>query len=372
MAAIFINRIRIQKLKLRGFNKRMKQPLLLSSWVFWSRNKHGLLFLPLQSPLSPKIDCGKKIVRPWSSDGRKQRFTFSLGSNSTELVGQQLVTVGAHLHKHWSFMGGSRVTVRPELERSIPLRKSSGVFAEAEGVHEIRDHLVGLRIELLRFSTSQIASTAFTLGTTAVLPFYTLMVLAPKAELTKISMESSIPYIVLGILYAYLLYLSWTPETLQLIFASKYWLPELPGMVRMFSNEMTLASAWIHLLAVDLFAARQVFHDGQENEVETRHSVSLCLFFCPIGIVTHVITKALTKSAGSSSTHKCAFIHNIKTSIKNHAKLSSENMVVVAAPVKDLGHLFSGGSRGAISSTVVSIASASAVVVVAAVVVEIA
>jgi hypothetical protein len=24
----------------------------------------------------------------------------------------------------------------------------------------------------------------------------------------------------------------------------------------MFSNEMTLASAWIHLLAVDLFAAR--------------------------------------------------------------------------------------------------------------------
>lgn len=30
-----------------GFNKRMKQPLLLSSWVFWSRNKHGLLFLPL-------------------------------------------------------------------------------------------------------------------------------------------------------------------------------------------------------------------------------------------------------------------------------------------------------------------------------------
>ncbi|CAL2259039.1 unnamed protein product [Prunus armeniaca] len=236
-----------------------------------------------QSPLSPKIDCGKKIVRPWSSDGRKQRFTFSLGSNSRELVGQQLVTVGAHLHKHWSFVGGSRVTVRPELERSIPLRKSSGVYAAW-------------------LSTSQIASTAFTLGTTAVLPFYTLMVLAPKAELTKISMESSIPYIVLGILYAYLLYLSWTPETLQLIFASKYWLPELPGMVRMFSNEMTLASAWIHLLAVDLFAARQVFRDGQENEIETRHSVSLCLFFCPIGIVTHVITKALTRSAGSSST----------------------------------------------------------------------
>lgn len=110
----------------------------------------------------------------------------------------------------------------------------------------------------------------------------------------------------------------------------------------MFSSEMTLASAWIHLLVVDLFAARytfvflfckylcfcfviicvyalfcarqssnchcnslrQVFHDGQENQIETRHSVSLCLLFCPIGIMAHFITKALTGSGtGSSSRH---------------------------------------------------------------------
>ncbi|KAE9449458.1 hypothetical protein C3L33_18651, partial [Rhododendron williamsianum] len=148
-----------------------------------------------------------------------------------------------------------------------------------------------------RLPSSQIASSVFTLGTAAVLPFYTLMVLAPKADLTKKSMESSIPYIVLGLLYAYLLYLSWTPDTLQLMFASKYWLPELSGIAKMFSNEMTLASAWIHLLAVDLFAARQVFHDGLESETETRHSVSLCLLFCPVGIVSHVLTKALTKSS---------------------------------------------------------------------------
>lgn len=31
---------------------------------------------------------------------------------------------------------------------------------------------------------------------------------------------------------------------------------QLPGVAKMFSNEMTLASAWIHLLAVDLYAAR--------------------------------------------------------------------------------------------------------------------
>lgn len=45
----------------------------------------------------------------------------------------------------------------------------------------------GLKIRLVLFfsglASSQIASTAFTLGTTAVLPFYGLMVLAPKAGL---------------------------------------------------------------------------------------------------------------------------------------------------------------------------------------------
>lgn len=113
---------------------------------------------------------------------------------------------------------------------------------------------------------------------------------------TKKSMESSIPYLVLGVLYAYLLYLSWTPETVRLIFASKYLLPELTSIGKMFSSELTLASAWIHLLVVDLFAARHVFQDGLENQIETRHSVSFCLFFCPIGILTHVITKAMTKT----------------------------------------------------------------------------
>lgn len=180
------------------------------------------------------------------------------------------------MDRDWSFLGGSKVISTPKVARCALYQKGSGVYASL-------------------LSGSQLASSVFSLGTVAVLPFYTLMVLAPNAELTKKSVESSIPYVVLGLLYAYLLYLSWTPETLRMIFANKYLLPELPGIARMFSSEMTLASAWIHLLVVDLFAARQVFHDGLENQIETRHSVSFCLLFCPIGILTHVITKALTR-----------------------------------------------------------------------------
>ena len=104
------------------------------------------------------------------------------------------------------------------------------------------------------------------------------MYVAPNSELTKKSMDSNLPYVVFGVAYAYLFYLSWTPYTMRLMFASKYWLPELPSIAKMFSNEITLASVWLHLLLVDLFAARQIFYDGMKNKIETRHSVFLCLF----------------------------------------------------------------------------------------------
>ncbi|RDX74871.1 Protein ABA DEFICIENT 4, chloroplastic, partial [Mucuna pruriens] len=223
------------------------------------------------------IDHLVQTTKPYGTVEKGQKFPFPIRSNGAEheLCNQSQLNQRSRVNliRDWSFIGGSRVVVKPKVVKLVPFRKAS------------------------RLSGSQLASSAFTLGTTAVLPFYTLMVLAPNSELTKRSMESSVPYVVLGVLYAYLLYLSWTPETVALIFASKYLLPELTSIGKMFSSEMTLASAWIHLLVIDLFAARHVFLDGLENQIETRHSVSMCLFFCPIGVLTHVITKAMTKSA---------------------------------------------------------------------------
>ncbi|QCE12944.1 hypothetical protein DEO72_LG10g4195 [Vigna unguiculata] len=227
-----------------------------------------------------------KPIKPCGSVVKGQSFAFSFRSHGPELCDRDIVRSRrlqgnlprVNLSGDWSFIGGSKIVMKPNATRLLHYPKRGQMQASC-------------------FIGSQLASTAFTAGTVAVLPFYTLMVLAPNSDLTKKSMESSLPYVVLGILYAYLLYLSWTPETFRLIFASKYLLPELPGIARMFSSELTLASAWIHLLVVDLFAARHVFQDGLKNQIETRHSVSFCLFFCPIGILTHVITKAITKSA---------------------------------------------------------------------------
>lgn len=181
----------------------------------------------------------------------------------------------------WSFVGGTKIEYRPRSKRfsvSSNGKAGSAVYASL-------------------WTNSQIARSVFTLGTAAVIPFYTLMVVAPRAEMTKKTMASCLPYILFGIMYAYLLYLSWTPGTLRAMFASKYWMPEISAIASLFTNEMSLSSAWIHLLAIDLFAARQIYHEGLASNIETRHSVSLCLLFCPIGLLSHSITKTLTKIA---------------------------------------------------------------------------
>lgn len=238
----------------------------------------------VQSPFSFKVDQSWKTKSAHSTLQQNQIPLSSLGSIGGDICSQRMARIGTTVSDDSSFLRGKRVTFRPKHPRSVGNGKSSGVMASL-------------------FTSSQIASYSFTLGTIAVLPFYTFMVVAPKAELTKKSMESAIPYVLLGLLYGYLLYLSWTPDTIQTMFASKYLLPELPGIAKMFSREMTLASAWIHLLAVDLFAARQVYQDGLNNDIETRHSVSFCLLFCPLGILAHVITKSLTKATKKTERH---------------------------------------------------------------------
>ncbi|CAI5996767.1 unnamed protein product, partial [Closterium sp. NIES-64] len=104
-------------------------------------------------------------------------------------------------------------------------------------------------------SAVTIASSWFTLCTAAVIPLYTLMIFAPDWHVTeKIMssslpsillaftekiMSSSLPSILLGFVYLYLLYKSWTPNTLLYMFSSKYWLPEywLPE-VRLYQSPL--------------------------------------------------------------------------------------------------------------------------------------
>ncbi|PKA55158.1 hypothetical protein AXF42_Ash003795 [Apostasia shenzhenica] len=227
---------------------------------------------------------GKRVCKLTSIGTKNQ----SIRSINREIVGHAVFVRGRKVGNQRSFLGRSEFMFLPDLQKNAGNSKCFTASASW-------------------LTSTQIASNAFTWGTVAVLPFYALMILAPSAALvirvlllTRRTIESNFPFVMLGVLYTYLLYLSWRENTLRLMFASKYWLPELTGILKMFMNEMTMASAWIHLLAVDLYAARHIFLDGLKNCMETRHSISLCLFFCPIGIITHIITKLMATSVCSS------------------------------------------------------------------------
>jgi len=67
---------------------------------------------------------------------------------------------------------------------------------------------------------------------------------------------------------------SWQPDTFSLILPGSLadgfkggfnpqFFPKLSGIVALFSRVPTAASLWVHLLAVDLFAARAVYFDGK-------------------------------------------------------------------------------------------------------------
>lgn len=44
---------------------------------------------------------------------------------------------------------------------------------------------------------------------------------------------------------------------------SVQFVPKLEGIVQLFSRNVTAASLWIHLLSINLFAARWIMFDGE-------------------------------------------------------------------------------------------------------------
>ncbi|XP_058091515.1 protein ABA DEFICIENT 4, chloroplastic isoform X3 [Magnolia sinica] len=186
---------------------------------------------------SLKVGRSMQASHLFTLPATERRSIYALRGANADVFGQKVSKMGRALQSEWSFVGGSKVFLQPKVAR-------------------IGSYGKGFSLSASWLTSTQIASHAFTIGTAAVLPFYTLMVVAPKAELTKKTMESNIPYVALGILYAYLLYLAWTPDTLRMMFASKYWLPEIKVLLLTKSK-------------------LQPLNNGTEEACSTRNSLAL-------------------------------------------------------------------------------------------------
>jgi hypothetical protein len=125
----------------------------------------------------------------------------------------------------------------------------------------------------------------FSLSNLFVLPFWALMILLPNWSITRRVMESYIPFVVLAGLYLYLLTGTITSESAQALAN-----PQLADIARFFADQKAAATGWTHFLVMDLFVGRWIYWEGQKTGIFTTHSILLCLFAGPLGLLSHIFT----------------------------------------------------------------------------------
>jgi hypothetical protein len=121
-----------------------------------------------------------------------------------------------------------------------------------------------------------------------VLPFWALMVILPNWSVTRRVMASTLPFVPLALAYLFCFINSLDPDSLE-AFAN----PTLSVLAGLFADERVMATGWIHFVVMDLFVGRWIYEQGQDKGIFTRHSLALCLFAGPIGLLCHLVTAQL-------------------------------------------------------------------------------
>lgn len=109
-------------------------------------------------------------------------------------------------------------------------------------------------------------------------------------------------------LYGFLLYRSWTPDTLSLMMPGSLseglatgrvqFVPTLSSIMTLLSARATATSAWAHLLCVNIFVARHVALKTRERMLSDgfappiAHTLVLTTLAGPLGLLSYVFTAA--------------------------------------------------------------------------------
>ena len=144
------------------------------------------------------------------------------------------------------------------------------------------------------------------------------MALAPRAPLTSaLASRAEAALTPLCLLYLALLFTSWSPDTMSVLLpgslaeglsAGRFnpqFFPALAGVAELFSRPATAASLWVHLLVINLFAARSIWArrflrrgtgaggGGAAAAAPVAHSVLLAGVAAPLGLLSDAATRAV-------------------------------------------------------------------------------
>jgi hypothetical protein len=156
------------------------------------------------------------------------------------------------------------------------------------------------RITCLEFAQPEFVTfpqKMFTLVNFAVLPFWGLMIAAPKFELTKKLMTTSWPILLLTGIHLSLVSfgLAQPGSAQEFEFLATQGFVKLSAMMEMRNFPVFVAEEWAHVLAWDLFVGRWIYLDGLKKEIPTPHSLFFCFLLGPLGLIIHLVTRALWK-----------------------------------------------------------------------------
>ncbi|MDC3157035.1 ABA4-like family protein [Candidatus Pelagibacter bacterium] len=120
-----------------------------------------------------------------------------------------------------------------------------------------------------------------------VIPFWLLLIFFPNNQVTNFFTQSIIPYLLLGIGYAYLTFKIYLENN---IFDGFELYNGLDGLYSMFANEVLLLVFWLHFLALSLFLGTWIVRDSRKYlvpKIIVIPSLILTYFTGPIGLVIY-------------------------------------------------------------------------------------
>ncbi len=125
--------------------------------------------------------------------------------------------------------------------------------------------------------------TLFTIANTGILPFWLLLVVAPRWRWTQILCALAVP-LVIGSLYGWLLSAGLGDGDFN----------SLQGVMALFRNPRTVLAGWVHYLAFDLFIGAWETRDAMKLGI-SRWLLAPCQFltlmFGPLGLMLYLLLR---------------------------------------------------------------------------------
>ena len=141
----------------------------------------------------------------------------------------------------------------------------------------------------------------FSISSLLVMPFWALMILAPRWSWTKRIIGSPLISLPAALLYAILV----LPNALSLLPALAN--PNLESIAALLGSPEGATIAWVHFLAFDLFVGRWAYLDSLERRINPfvmAFVLALILMFGPLGFAVYLGARTI---AGSTANNARAF-----------------------------------------------------------------